>query len=437
MSWIESRRGWMKDYKGKRYAISCKQLGADPSKGGSWKAANDWWEAKQNELSQAEAPKLTLPQRRWEQIAQWCDTNKPEDAGMFRKTAASEEESRTRWDSLDDAAKAVWMDRLRLSGIFYKSEHLPAAKQVSLESLVQTFLDGKKIEAEAGEISLGRWDNLRRYLTQWQSHFEGTNPALLNGVQIEQYRHVLLQKIKNKKLSQETAKGAISAIKSFYKWAWKKDVFEQLPKDFDDYGITVDKVKVKTVEIDKVKLLLSKATDREKLWFLLMLGCGYTQADISSLKQDEVDWGKGTITRKRTKTKRQEYVPTVTYTLWRETFRLLKIFRQPKGDLVLLNEDGKPLKNQRIKDDGKYTKNDNIASAYFKLCKKENLTHFPLKRFRNTSNTLLSYSDKYSQFADLFLGHSPRGINQVNYLGDAPATFADAIKWLGQQYGVQ
>lgn len=40
MTYIPSRKGWMKEYKGKKYAVSCAQLRCPPSKEASWLAAN-------------------------------------------------------------------------------------------------------------------------------------------------------------------------------------------------------------------------------------------------------------------------------------------------------------------------------------------------------------------------------------------------------------
>lgn len=84
--------------------------------------------------------------------------------------------------------------------------------------------------------------------------------------------------------------------------------------------------------------MLQAAVDRTKLYILLMLNCGMTQKDISDLRVEEVDWQEGRIIRKRSKTSKHENVPTVSYLLWQETFRLLRQERNPESKgLVLLN----------------------------------------------------------------------------------------------------
>ena len=50
MSWEPKQRLWRKMYKGKRYVISCQQLGVRETKDGSYQAANAWWPAKRAEI---------------------------------------------------------------------------------------------------------------------------------------------------------------------------------------------------------------------------------------------------------------------------------------------------------------------------------------------------------------------------------------------------
>src|SRR4051812_10142734 len=55
MSWIPRRKGWYKKYRGDLYSVSARQLGSEPTKQDSWRAANRWWEAKKAEID-AQAP---------------------------------------------------------------------------------------------------------------------------------------------------------------------------------------------------------------------------------------------------------------------------------------------------------------------------------------------------------------------------------------------
>src|SRR4051812_21445054 len=54
MTWVPERRGWLKKYRGRMYSVSCRQLGAPATKAGSVLAANNWWEAKLQEVESQE-----------------------------------------------------------------------------------------------------------------------------------------------------------------------------------------------------------------------------------------------------------------------------------------------------------------------------------------------------------------------------------------------
>jgi len=133
---------------------------------------------------------------------------------------------------------------------------------------------------------------------------------------------------------------------------------ETLPKNLGSRRLTF-KVAAKTVETiapEDLKKILGTDDDRVKLWVLLALNCGMSQADIAELRHDEVDWQEGRIRRKRTKTKDVESVPEVDYRLWPETFRLLQALRSTHPDLVFANRDGKPLIVPKVAKNGGITR---------------------------------------------------------------------------------
>ena len=47
MTWVAHSRRWTKFHRGKRYFISCRQLGVPETKEASWRAANEWWDRQQ------------------------------------------------------------------------------------------------------------------------------------------------------------------------------------------------------------------------------------------------------------------------------------------------------------------------------------------------------------------------------------------------------
>lgn len=426
MGWIAERKTWQKRYNGILYTRSCRQLKAPPNKAASVDAANAWWEAKQKELDQTTVTSVGHHTEILNRANQWAELHEVEDRLLVWD---DEKQDRLTWRGLSEEARAVWLDRIK--------SITPRRRSGNLDKLIAQFLDYKQAKVAAGQLSAGRWDNCRRYLSQWKQFIGNPDPKALDGIQLERYHALLLRRIAANNVAQETAKSNLSVVKEFYGWLHKQDVLDKTPKNLDDINITVEKKRVKTLPLDYIKRLLAGATDREKLYLLLMMNCGMTQGDISGLRQEEVNWNKGIIVRKRSKTKQHQGVPTVSFPIWRSTLKLLQSFHTKKGDYVLTNEDGGQLKTERITDDGKYTKTDNIAVAYYRLCKRLKIKQQPLKLIRKTSATLLRNSDQYSQFAVLFLGHSPRGIAETHYFGDAGVSFSDAIRWLAKQYGVE
>jgi integrase len=167
-----------------------------------------------------------------------------------------------------------------------------------------------------------------------------------------------------------------------------------------------------------------------------MLNTGMTQYDLARLRQDEVDWDRGAVIRKRNKTKNYDNVPIVKYKLWPETFRLLEAHRSTDTILALTNANGQPLKTETIKDDGKIKRVDNVRTAYHRLTAKLKIdSPKPPKLLRKTGATLLASNPAYATCDVLYLGHSPQGVAARHYSALPQALFDDAVEWLGQQFG--
>ena len=53
MYWVGSQKRWLKEYRGRSYSVSCRQLHCPPTKEASRRSANDWWLTKQGEINTA------------------------------------------------------------------------------------------------------------------------------------------------------------------------------------------------------------------------------------------------------------------------------------------------------------------------------------------------------------------------------------------------
>ena len=132
--------------------------------------------------------------------------------------------------------------------------------------------------------------------------------------------------------------------KSFIKEQWRMHRIE-LPRNLDSRNLSI-RVPVKTVEImtlEEIQAYYNRGTSLLRACILLSLNCAFNQIDIATLKHSEVDWSKGTITKKRIKTGGNDNVPTVQWKLWPTTLAALKQHRSKHPELVLLGRNGQQL----------------------------------------------------------------------------------------------
>ena len=217
-----------------------------------------------------------------------------------------------------------------------------------------------------------------------------SNPAGLDATILHRYYSRILTEIADKKYGEDYAHDRLAAVKQFVRWLWSMGVIENLPRNLANLQIRVAIKEVKIFPVDEIKALLAAATGRFKLCVLLMLNCGFQQQDIADLKPEEVDWDRGRIKRKRSKTSKEKGTPTIEYLLWRETFDLLKDIGNRKGKRVLSGKNGNPLKWEKLDDGGKYKKIDTIKTDYSRLCRtKKIIKPKPLKLLRKTGPSLL------------------------------------------------
>jgi integrase len=343
----------------------------------------------------------------------------------------------------------IYAERLALEtcGIVYQKPTTDT-KTPTVARAITNYLDRQRVKQSAGNLSMGRYEILRRCAEHFKKHVGGAvSVANLNAQHLTTYHTALMEMVNrvNKPWSQPYAKRYLGVAKQFVKWCWENEMVASLPRNMQskDLAIADSPARIKTFSNEEIKILLDAAPDRTKLYLLLALNCGYTQKDISDLEQSQIDWKVGRITRKRSKTKSSEGVPTISYKLWAKTFSLLKKNRSDDPVRVLLNADGGQLQTERFNEDGKYMKSDNIQTAYFRLCSGKELRKKlpkksikPLKMLRKTSPSHLENS-KYASCARWFLGHAPRSVADRNYIAPPQDYFDEAIKWLGRQYGIK
>lgn len=332
-------------------------------------------------------------------------------------------------------AREIWQDRLEMQRL------KAASRDESLQGHVEKYVAHKQSQSKVGDLSAGRVYSLNLHLTCFQDWL-GKDTAVreIDGDVLLRFRAHLMEKVTSGEWGKTTAKHYLDAVKSFVRWLWASNAIPSLPRILDarspDLKITRVLQEPVVFTLAEVKELLAAATGRTRLYILLMLNCGMTQKDISDLRVSEVDWEKGRIIRRRSKTATCRNVPVVDYKLWPETLRLLKQERAADSqDRVLLNHNGGFLWFAECGDNGKLRKNDNIKNAFERLRAAKDIKK-SLKSFKKTSASLLRGNPRFESVRDLFLDHAPTTIGDRHY-AKAPTKLLDqAIDWLAKQYGL-
>ncbi|MDY0170059.1 MAG: hypothetical protein RBS80_26180 [Thermoguttaceae bacterium] len=304
---------------------------------------------------------------------------------------------------------------------------------------VKGFLVSMKGEAKAGQLSVARVYTVERHLAI-ATEFTGstTSVSQISAQTLSSLRAHLLQRVAGKQMAPKYARDVFATFKQFVRWlADSTPYLAYLPKNIDSrkLKIAVPVKEPETVPKQVLHQILRAANDRTRLYLLLGLNCAMTQQDMSDLHPSEVDWSRGSITRKRSKTSDCENVPVVTYLLWPWTRELLEQERSDDNSRVLLNRDSAPLRTDSFDADGKYRKTDAVRTAIVRLSKKTGVS-FSLTMMKKTSGSLLESSEKYRDLADLFLDHAPTSVKERHYVKAPQNLLNDAVEWLGGELGI-
>lgn len=234
----------------------------------------------------------------------------------------------------------LWKDRLDAQA--RRLDHV--GDDDTFAANVEMFLQTKRNEVAAGQLSAARADLLRIYLDVVMDYVgKKSSVAQIDAALLANFRNHLLERIASKEISAYYGRDVFAAFKLFIRWvANNTDKLDALPRNIDDkrLNIAISRQKAKTLSTEAIKQLLKQATGRTRLYLLLGLNCAMTQQDMSDLHPSEVDWTAGIIRRKRSKTGDYENVPEVAYKLWPSTLVLLRQERSTSEKHVLLNRCG-------------------------------------------------------------------------------------------------
>lgn len=324
----------------------------------------------------------------------------------------------------------------------------PVSNDNTLGENAKSFIEMKRNDVPL-DLSPGRWDSLSRAVREFAEFF-GTDKDIntVNAKTLTALRAHLISRATNGDFNRKTANERMKDCKQFIRFCWRLESLENIPRNIDDSELAISYETPKARSFDRAELsfLLDGADERMQLYLLLGLNCGMLQQDISDLKPEEVDWSRGRIKRKRSKTRRNSSgnsnIPEVDWKLWHRTIELLKAHRSKSTERVLLNAKGQPLKRSVIKQNGKINNISNISKQYERLQLRlgiEKTDRKPFKTLRPTGATALDSSKDFSRYAQHYLADAPRRIIDKHYIAhidDRQNDFDDAIVWMGSQFGI-
>lgn len=448
MSWTGDKHRWRKMYKGRVYTVFCSELDLPNDRWtelDSYQAANEWWVAKRAEIDGRAGRKSLPPDAesivgKLKQKVQYAEREGLGNDAAIYAGALHEAEQQVEqgdYDLPDVDPKTLTrlrlleqlgftvpadLDPTTLDAVFGAGElwadRLRRDKVVALSKRVGKHLDDwyRLVHRRAKPSSV---TNIHGYYQQFKDLrsekavvlHESMDVAVLNEDRFAE----VFRAIDTQKLSPATKKKKWAYFKQFVTYLAEKGLIP-LPKNFRSKLLVFRTPATSKAAPDPVAVreFLDTLPDRLKLYALLALNCGMNNVDIGKMRPGEVDWAKRTVTRKRHKTEDSERVPTVRYTLWEETFRLLTRLRSKSGDLLLLSEAGEPLYlDGKVGD--KATLYDRIKSQWRDHFKRGRKKPYTLKEFRFFGADLLKESVQFRSYRDPFLGHAPRSTGDKSY----------------------
>lgn len=306
----------------------------------------------------------------------------------------------------------------------------PPPPDKTIKFSVDRFVSVKIDDARSGNRSAGGVDNIRRYLSELVKNFG--QDATFDAITFDAWEkwQIFCQSHKT-----EHWKSVYNNSKTFLAWCDQKDLV-QLPKNFyNKIKFVFERPEIKTYSDTEVVRILKAASGNLKLFLLLMLNTGMQSKDIGDLKKSEIDLKKGTIRRKRSKTKDKPNTPLVTYPLWRTTLTMLRklINQSPDCTLALTTKSGGRWNLRELREDGTQKRSDNINTLWQNLESKIGQIG-TLGRFKKSSATKIRNNSEYANCEIMFLGHSERNMSGQHYAKITPERLAAAVKWLGDEW---
>lgn len=347
--------------------------------------------------------------------------------------------------AIDDYSRGIIDQSLNVGNLYVPDTKL-------LVDHIKKFADFQEDRYKSRKIRAGQLGQITGHLKYYRSWTESIGAKNVDIVGTKEhtdaYFAFVLNDTRQKGFSQTYANKIFAVFKRF---VWFLIDEKTLPsfvppwegRRDDKYTFKIKKKGPEILSLDSIRTVYAVAPPRVRLFLLLVMNCGFGQAEIGGLEKCEYDPDKGIIKHKRIKTEEHKNVPTVTYQLWGRTKEMLdhQIDVQKKypqhvehRHLLLLNEDGKPLWTERF-ENGKHLKSDNITCQFKRFVgdRRKMDSDFPkcaFYMFRRTASTLIYNSEDFSNLDWLFLGHAPKTTAGQHYSVALDDKLNSCLKWL-------
>jgi len=313
-------------------------------------------------------------------------------------------------------------------------------KAGSIATLLNQYLDSRRMAVQARQLSQASYASDKYRLAAFIKYCERKKATdlvdAISPTNLDNYRSYLLSQLSRGRAAAVSVKHSLRTVKAALLWAYDKEKLDALPRVLNKYAeISLPAPRPRFFTVQEVQTLYAAANDRMRLYILLALNCGYTQADIATLEHGHIDWQTGMVSRQRHKTGQPQE-----HKLWPITLDMLKQHATQAGqrdpDLALLGAEGNPLVSEKIKDDGTPSKVDAIGLAFGRLlvkCKVNDGRGFGI--FRKTgADAIAKRFQATPHLVDLYLAHSPRGM-RAHYAGQHYDDLHKATDWLASLFG--
>lgn len=313
----------------------------------------------------------------------------------------------------------------------------------TLDGHIGEYIALQKKRAESKQIKIRTYKAYQERTEYFRKWLRDDSRNEITARVVTAYHSHLLDLIAKGDMAEQYGASLFSQARTVIRWLWRHGACE-LPNNLDDALLSIQVTLKEIVPFtkDELQVIWDNASERTRLYALLMLNCGMLPSDIAELRAAEYDGHR--ITRRRTKTGKQtttgrgRNVPLVSWLLWDETRRLLDKHRINGQGFLLLNEKGGQLLRSTIRSDGTVGFVNNIDSAWDRLVKKmkkKGVVVRPLANLRKTGPSKLEEHSEYGRYAQYFLGQAPDSMTESRYAKPSPEVFDRAVTWLGKQFG--